>query len=54
MREIPEVPGGYYVSRCLDNAFRSVVYDGDNPRKVFEKQVEIINSELERKRLELE
>lgn len=54
VREIPEVPGGYYVSRCLDNAFRSVVYDGDNPRKVFEKQVEIINSELERKRLELE
>lgn len=53
VREIPEVPGGYYVSRCMDNAFRSVVYDGDTPRKVFEKQVEIINSELERKRIEL-
>ena len=51
--EIPEIPGSYYTSRCLDNAFRSVVYNGDNPRKVFEKQVEIINNELERKRLEL-
>ena len=54
IREIPEIPGSYYTSRCLDNAFRSVIYDGENPRKVFEKQVEIINSELERKRLELE
>ena len=54
VNEIPEIPGSYYTSRCLDNAFRSVVYDGDNPREVFEKQVKIINSELERKRLELE
>ena len=54
VREIPEIPGSYYTSRCMDNAFRSVIYDGDNPRKVFEKQVEIIDSELKRKRLELE
>ena len=54
VREIPEIPGSYYTSRCLDNAFRSVIYDGENPRKVFEKQVKIIDSELERKRLELE
>ena len=52
--EIPEIPGSYYTSRCLDNAFRSVIYDKANPRKVFEKQVEIINNELKRKRLELE
>ena len=54
VKEIPEIPGSYYTSRCMDNAFRSVIYDGANPRKVFEKQVEIIDSELKRKRLELE
>ena len=51
---VEQIPGSYYTSRCLDNAFRSVIYDGENPRKVFEKQVKIIDSELERKRLELE
>ena len=54
VQEIPEIPGSYYTSRCLDNAFRSVIYDGDNPRKVFEKQVGIIDSEIKRKLLELQ
>ncbi len=54
VQEIPEIPGSYYTSRCLDNAFRSVIYDGDNPRKVFEKQVKIIDSEIKRKLLELQ
>lgn len=54
VQEIPEVPGSYYTSRCLDNAFRSVIYDSDNPRKVFEKQVKIIDSEIKRKLLELQ
>ena len=54
VKEIPEIPGSYYTSRCLDNAFRSVIYDGDNPRKVFEKQVKIIDSEIKRKLLELQ
>ena len=54
VKEIPEIPGSYYTSRCLDNAFRSVIYDGENPRKVFEKQVKIIDSEIKRKLLELQ
>ena len=54
IQEIPEIPGSYYTSRCLDNAFRSVIYDGSNPRKVFEKQVKIIDSEIKRKLLELQ
>ena len=54
VQEIPEIPGSYYTSRCLDNAFRSVIYDGENPRKVFEKQVKIIDSEIKRKLLELQ
>ncbi len=54
VQEIPEIPGSYYTSRCMDNAFRSVIYDGENPRKVYEKQVKIIDSEIKRKLLELQ
>ena len=54
IREVPEVPGGYLVSRCLDNAFRSVYLDNKNPREQLEKQNEAMNRELVRKRKELE
>ena len=54
VQEIPEIPGSYYTSRCMDNAFRSVIYDSENPRKVYEKQVKIIDSEIKRKLLELQ
>ena len=29
--ELPELPGGYYVTRNIDNAFRASVYRGENP-----------------------
>ena len=35
--ELPEIPGSYYVSRSIDNAFRAVLYDKKNPRETFEK-----------------
>ena len=53
VREIPEVPGGYYTSRCIDNAFRAVVYQYKNERVELEKANDTINRELERKREEL-
>ena len=34
IQEIPEVPGGYYTSRNLDNAFRACVYRLENPREM--------------------
>lgn len=52
VREIPEVLGGYYLIRGLDNAFRDVVYEGKNPKeslKLYDKQ---INGEIQRKREE--
>ena len=52
VREIPEVLGGYYLIRGLDNAFRDVVYEGKNPREslvLYDKQV---NGEIQRKRKE--
>ena len=53
MKEIPEVPGSYFVARCLDNAFRDVLYSSKNPRTALEAENENINRELERKRIEL-
>ncbi len=53
VREIQEIPGSYYVSRSLDNAFRSVLYDDTNPREAFERENENINREITRKRKEL-
>lgn len=52
--ETPEIPGGYYTSRCVDNAFRSVVYNRENTRKALTTQVETINIEIKRKIRELE
>ena len=53
VKDLREVPGSYFVSRCIDNAFRAVLYDGDNAREVFEREVESINREIARKRHEL-
>jgi hypothetical protein len=52
VKDLREVPGSYFVSRCIDNAFRAVLYDGDNAREVFEREVEDINREIARKRKE--
>lgn len=52
VKEIPEIPGSYYVSRGLENAFRTVVYDGENPRETFHYWINEINAELERKLIE--
>ena len=50
--EIPEVPGGYYTSRCIDNAFRNVVLKSENYREALLEQNVIINTEISRKRRE--
>lgn len=51
--ELPEIPGSYYVSRSIDNAFRAVLYDGENPREIFAGENRNINAEITRKRREL-
>ena len=53
VKDLREVPGSYFVSRCIDNAFRAVIYDGENAREVFNREVQSINREIERKRKEL-
>ena len=52
MRDLPEVPGGYYVTRNIDNAFRACVYRGENPREMLLKWTAETNKEISRKRRE--
>ena len=48
VRELPEVPGSYYVSRAVDQAFWSVI-GGASAKDSLMKWNEIANSEIERK-----
>jgi ABC-type glycerol-3-phosphate transport system substrate-binding protein len=53
VREIPEVPGGYYSIRMVDTAFSKVFYNNENPRAVLYKYCRMIDEEIARKRKEL-
>ena len=48
----PEVPGGYMTGRHVDNAFRKVVVQGDDPREAMEYYVRYMNEEITLKRKE--
>ncbi|HIW74409.1 MAG TPA: extracellular solute-binding protein [Firmicutes bacterium] len=49
---VPEVPGGYFTSRHLDNAFRRVTYYWEDPRDTLTDYVYVINQEIAGKREE--
>lgn len=51
-RGVPEVPGGYLTGRHLDNAFRRVVVQGEDPRETIDYYVKYINDEITAKRKE--
>ena len=53
VREIPQVPGNYYLDRDLLNAFRDVVYNGRNEKESILDYSRRINGEILRKREEL-
>lgn len=48
----PEVPGGYFTPRHMDNAFRKVIYEGEDPRETILDYVRTINDEITNKRVE--
>ncbi len=50
--EIPEVPGGYYTTRCLTQAFWYSVEQGASPTESMIKWGEILDNEIARKRTE--
>ncbi len=52
VKEIPEVIGGYYVSRMVTNAFRAVTNDYSNQREMLFYYDDQINNEIWRKRQE--
>jgi len=51
-RGVPEVPGGYFTGRHLDNAFRSVVISNDDPREALDNYTRLINDEMKKKQRE--
>ncbi len=50
VRGIPQVPGGYFTGRHLDNAFRKVVNANENPREALSDYILYMNDEIEMKR----
>lgn len=50
---IPEVPGAYFTSRHIDNAFRRVINYGEDEREVINDYAKIIDEEIRYKRQEL-
>ena len=52
VQELPELPGSYYVSRNIDNAFKEVYYQNGNCRETLNYWTRQIEAELERKRIE--
>ncbi len=49
VREIPEYPGSYYVSRSIYQSFWKVVSDGQNPKDMLLKYGKQSDQEIERK-----
>ena len=49
-----QIPGSYYISRNINNAFRSAVYELKNPREVLNKYNKYINEEIARKSKEFD
>lgn len=50
--DIPQIPGNYFISRCLTNAFRTVVDEDTNPVRTLGSYNKDMNSEIARKRKE--
>ena len=53
-RAVPQVPGSYYLTRHLNNAFRAVVISGEDLRDTLSEYNVTINEELTTKRKEFE
>ena len=50
---MPEVAGGYYVGRSIDNAVKAVINTGVSPRETLLDYVGDIQQEIDYKRKEL-
>lgn len=52
VREIPEVPGGYFTSRAIDQAYWNTAYMYKKPRDMLIKWSKEVDNEITRKRQE--
>lgn len=52
VKEQPEIPGSYFVSRNLNNAIIETLYENGNALATLEKYNKYINEEITRKRIE--
>ena len=50
VEEIPEIPGGYYVSRVIDQAFWNTVNGGEEAQDMLLKWTKIAENEIQKKR----
>ena len=50
---VPEVPGGYFLTRHINNAFRKVVNEGGDEREILTEYATVIDEEINYKRKEL-
>ena len=48
-KELPEVPGSYYVSRSIDHSFWNVINNNENPKDMLLKWGAEVDDEIERK-----
>ena len=49
VKEVPEVPGSYYISRSIDHCFWNVINSGKIPKDMLNKWGLEVDSEIERK-----
>ena len=49
VEEVPEVPGSYYLSRAIDQAYWTVINGGSNAKDAIVKWSEIADDEIARK-----
>lgn len=49
VREVPETPGSYYLTRAVDQAFWAVINNDTNPKDAITKWSEVADSEIARK-----
>ena len=51
---LPQLPGGYYVTRGIEQAYWNVVEQNANPTDALIKWGDIVNNEMIRKKAEYE
>ena len=50
--QVPEIPGGYFVTRHITNAARRIYNESQDPRETLLDYTDTINEEITKKRIE--